>query len=67
MSNLKLRELTFFFKKHLRISLSGNHFEVGSETRLRECKNDTLFYFFVFLGLHPWHMEVPRLGVYSEL
>ena len=25
------------------------------------------FVFFVFLGLHPWHMEVPRLGVESEL
>jgi len=23
--------------------------------------------FFVFLGLHPWHMEIPRLGVKSEL
>ena len=22
---------------------------------------------FVFLGPHPWHMEVPRLGVESEL
>ena len=22
---------------------------------------------FVFLGLHPWHLEVPRLGVKSEL
>ena len=22
---------------------------------------------FVFLGLHPWHMEVPRLGVKLEL
>ena len=22
---------------------------------------------FAFLGLHPWHMEVPRLGVESEL
>ena len=20
-----------------------------------------------FLGLHPWHMEIPRLGVESEL
>ena len=30
----------------------------------------TLFYFilfFCFLGLHPQHMEVPRLGVESEL
>ena len=26
-----------------------------------------LFYFFVFLGLHPRYMEVPRLGVKSEL
>ena len=23
--------------------------------------------FLVFLGRHPWHMEVPRLGVESEL
>ena len=22
----------------------------------------SLFFFFVFLGLHPWYMEVPRLG-----
>ena len=26
-----------------------------------------LFYSFCFLGLHPWHMEVFRLGVQSEL
>ena len=25
------------------------------------------FFFFVFLGLNPWHVEVPRLGVKSEL
>ena len=24
-------------------------------------------YLFIFLGLHPQHMEVPRLGVESEL
>ena len=24
-------------------------------------------FFFFFLGPHPWHMEVPRLGVKSEL
>ena len=24
------------------------------------------FYFFVFLGLYAWHMDVPRLGVESE-
>ena len=27
----------------------------------------TLFFFFFFLGPHPWHMEVPKLGVESEL
>ena len=26
-----------------------------------------LFFFGLFLGLHPRHMEVPRLGVESEL
>ena len=26
-----------------------------------------LFFFFFFLGPHLWHMEVPRLGVESEL
>ena len=25
------------------------------------------FFFLVFLGPHPWHMEVPGLGVQSEL
>ena len=25
------------------------------------------FFFFFFLVLHPWHVEVPRLGVESEL
>ena len=25
------------------------------------------YFFFVFLGPHPRHMEVPRLGVKSEL
>ena len=25
------------------------------------------FFFFVFLGLYPWHTEVPRLEVESEL
>ena len=26
-----------------------------------------LFVYFVFLWPHPWHMEVPRLGVKSEM
>ena len=30
-------------------------------------KGAFLFFFFAFLGLYPWHMEVPQLGVQSEL
>jgi len=26
-----------------------------------------ILFYFVFLGLHPWHTEVPRLGVELEL
>ena len=26
-----------------------------------------IYIYFCFLGLHPWHTEVPRLGVQSEL
>ena len=26
-----------------------------------------LFFFFLFLGPHPWHMEVPELGVELKL
>ena len=26
-----------------------------------------IYLFFVFFGPHPWHMEVPRLGVEAEL
>ena len=26
-----------------------------------------LFFFFLILGLHPWHIGVPKLGVQSEL
>ena len=29
--------------------------------------NVVLGFFFCLLGLHPWHMEAPRLGVESEL
>jgi len=30
-------------------------------------KDWVIFLFLIFLGLHPQHMEVPRLGVQSEL
>ena len=31
------------------------------------CAYSFFFFFFSFLGPHPWHMGVPRLGVKSEL
>ena len=30
-------------------------------------KMHSFFFFLVFLGPYPWHLEVPRLGVLSEL
>ena len=44
---------TFFFLRHsLRVAATGCFLFLLS---------------FVFLGLHPWHMEVPRLGVKLKL
>ena len=40
------------------------HTKYSSST---EMKIVIYFCFFVFLGLHPQHMNVPRLGVQSEL
>ena len=40
----------------------------GSHSHFFFLKNySTLFFFFNFLGLHLWHMEIPRLGVKSDL
>ena len=40
----------------------------GSGSKISPKKCFVLFgLVFVFLGLHPQHMEVPRLGVESEL
>ena len=56
-----------------------NSFKVEVERHKSNLKNEKLilvqhenvkkifFFFLVFLQLHPWHMEVPRLGVLSEL
>ena len=30
-------------------------------------KKPLTFFFFGFLGAHPWHMEVPRLEIEQEL
>ena len=38
-----------------------NYLELGSQEKIK------LFFFFVLLGPHLWHMEVPRLGVELEL
>ena len=44
----------------------------GHEVSLYRTQVSSIFLFvcsfvFVFLGLHPWHMEVPRLGVKLKL
>ena len=44
--------------------------EVGqTRRRCKKCKLSgfSFFLFNIFLGLHLWHMEVPRLGVKLEL
>ena len=38
-----------------------------SPTQNLQASGGFLFFFFVFLGPHLWHMEVPRLGVQWEL
>ena len=40
-----------------------NPMEIGGHCLI----NTPFFFFFVLLGLHSWHMEVPRLGVELEL
>ena len=44
---------------------------LGNLTRFRRERkaiaNSGCFLFFAFLGPHPWHMEVSKLGVKSEL
>ena len=37
------------------------------EQKLRISRSHLSFFFFVFLGLPLWHIEVPRLGVELEL
>ena len=39
----------------------------GSKSTIIKKKKKIFFFFFFFLGLDPWHMKVPRLGVQSEL
>ena len=52
------------------LSLAGSSLRMREETYLIVTRNEIsnkLFFFsffhFIFIGLHPWHMEVPRLGV----
>ena len=39
---------------------------LGRRNQNRDLTDD-FFFFFVFLGPHLWHMEIPRLGVKLEL
>ena len=52
----------------------GTEYQVAGSAKASEKQVIHLFYLFlfyfcifVFSGPHPWHMEVPRLGVQSEL
>ena len=56
------------------VSESGRLSQESLETKVaREQQRESLkslpdcFFFSCFLGLHPWHMEVSRLRVESEL
>ena len=39
----------------------------GVSVVICKCFHYTVFVFVCFLGPHPWHMDVPRLGVKLEL
>ena len=49
--------------------LQEQHWAGGCTLHTRDIQklSDSFFFFFSFLGPHPQHMEVPRLGVKSEL
>ena len=42
-------------------------FNITEYEMFTDIVSDFFLFFFCFLGPHPWHMEVPRLGVESEL
>ena len=46
---------------------SKESFSKGKKKSSQRFEEAYLFFFFRFLGPHPWHIEVPRLGVESEL
>ena len=51
---------------HIYIYIYLNHFAIHQKVT-QHCKTTILPFFVVFLGLHPRHTEVPRLGVKLEL
>ena len=53
-------------KKFLKVALiTDNVLKVKS--KIKSIYDLSFFFFSFFLGLHPWHMEVPRLGIQSDL
>ena len=70
------RALTIEFKLHinkthinsnLTSSDLGSKFYVGHDVGEIEERNFFFFVFLLFFGALPWHIEVPRLEVESEL
>ena len=68
----QIQHIVFFGKS---LKYLGALFLIKDESGTRQqmlslrcfCRNLFLYFFFCFLGLHLWHMEVPRLGVHLEL
>ena len=40
---------------------------IKAADKIKVVNQMTFFFFFVFIGPYPWHVEVPRLGVELEL
>ena len=65
--------LSFFYKKKgatEQENPTGRQFlrsQIKEQSLLTSMTFFFFFFFFVFLGPCPWHMQVPRLGVESEL
>ena len=60
----KRRQSLFYFSCTINTGISFEHF---LKSILNSPINFSFFFFFVFLGPHPQCMEVPKLGVQSEL
>ena len=66
--------ILFSHKKEENLAMCDQHEgimlnEISQREKSKLCMESLIceFFFLVFLGPHPQHMEVPRIGVKSEL